>query len=146
MPRPQPYPALTRPLPPRHRLVHQLTPELERLGEIRRRRHLKRNRIYKRIAPEIDRVLEGFEWDLSIAPPPMRPKLADDRVRAVAWNVERGKRFDGVRALLRQHEVLGQADLIYLNLPKVHRYIRESQIVRAVLQTNSEAASFVHPR
>lgn len=115
MPRPSSRKALIRQLPARHRLEHQLTPELERLGEIRRRRHLRRDRGYRQIAPEIDRVLAGFEWDLSIAPPPMRPKLAYDRVRAVAWNVERGKRFEGVRALLREHEVLGQADLIFLN-------------------------------
>jgi endonuclease/exonuclease/phosphatase family metal-dependent hydrolase len=104
-----------RPLPPRHRLEHQLHPELERLREIRRRRQLRRDRRYRELAIEIDRVLEGFEWDLSIANAPPRPKLADDRLRAVAWNVERGKRFDGVRRLLREHPVLGEADLIYLN-------------------------------
>ena len=60
-------------------------------------------------------MLDGFEWDVSRIDAPPRPALASDRIRATAWNVERGKRFEGVRAVLGEHPVLNRSDLLLLN-------------------------------
>ena len=63
-------------------------------------RRLERDRVYRRIRPQLERVLRGFEWDLE---PTLGHSLAPHqpgRVRAVAWNVERGKRFEGLHHVL----------------------------------------------
>jgi endonuclease/exonuclease/phosphatase family metal-dependent hydrolase len=102
-------------LPPQQPLRHGLGRELPHLAKLRRRRHLRRDRRYKQLKPEINRVLDGFEWDFSIAEPAAVPQLGRDRVRAVAWNVERGKHFDRVEDMLRSHGTLDRADLVFLN-------------------------------
>jgi len=62
---------------------------------------------------DIDRVLDGFEWDLSALP---RPRMlpADAPLRAVAWNVERGKRFSALMGVLQNEPWLRDADLLML--------------------------------
>ena len=57
------------------------------------------------------RVLQGFEWDLASAAAPRHP----DRVVAVSWNIERGKRLDGALHSLARDPVLQEADLVLLN-------------------------------
>jgi endonuclease/exonuclease/phosphatase family metal-dependent hydrolase len=103
------------PRPHRFELRHDLVPELPELAGIRRRRQLRRHPLYRALAPEIGRVLDGFEWDVALADPPPRPRLHPNRIRAAAWNVERGKRFSGVRAHLREDPILRDADLVLLN-------------------------------
>jgi len=101
-------------LPPRCELDHDFTDALAHLARIRTRRRLERDPVYQRLRPQLERVLRGFEWDLeptlgrSLAP--LRP----GRVRAVAWNVERGKRFEGLHALLTTDPELAAADLLLL--------------------------------
>lgn len=91
-------------------LRHDLGSVLDHLATIRRRRSLQRDPIYRGAREEIDRVLRGFEWDLRDSRPACRPE-----VRAVAWNIERGKRLDGVIDLLKTHPDLCDADLVLLN-------------------------------
>ena len=68
--------------------------------------------MYRRIRSEIDRILEGFEWNLE---PSDSAAPARDALRAVAWNVERGKQLSGVIELLQEHPDLREADLVLLN-------------------------------
>ncbi len=99
-----------RPVEPRRDLNHQLGPILDHLAGILRRRRLKRDAIYRQARPEIERILDAFEWSLSERQPGDGAHL-----RAVAWNVERGKRLAGVVRTLRDHPELQDADLILLN-------------------------------
>ncbi|HRI07574.1 MAG TPA: endonuclease/exonuclease/phosphatase family protein [Nannocystaceae bacterium] len=100
-----------RTLPPRHELRHDLGAALPRFAAIRRRFQLRQDPLYRRHRSEIHRVLRGFEWDTSHTPaPPSDPSV----VRAVAWNIERGKRFDALMGVIREHRDLAEADLLLL--------------------------------
>ncbi|MBX7084343.1 MAG: endonuclease/exonuclease/phosphatase family protein [Nannocystaceae bacterium] len=95
---------------PAQRLEHALQPHFAHLARVPHRRALQRDPVYRRLAPEIDRVLEGFAWDLDIA----RPRADATRLRAVAWNVERGKRFAPLMAAVHEQPELRDADLLLL--------------------------------
>ncbi len=90
-------------------LAHTLGPTLDHLARIPRRRQLLRDPVYRAARPEIDRLLAGFAWRLRPRAPGPR------RLRAVAWNIERGKRFEAVAAALRGHPQLAGADLLLLS-------------------------------
>lgn len=94
----------------RAELNHDLRAELDHLAVIGRRRTLERDARYRRLQPEIERLLSGFEWSLS-----ERPSAQGGQLRAVAWNVERGKQFSSVVATLTEHPELRGADLVLLN-------------------------------
>lgn len=99
-------------LPPSCDLEHGLSPtDLDALAKIRRRRRLHRSAIFRALEPRIDAALDGFVWrlDASEATPQTSWPL-----HAVAWNVERGKRFAPLMGLLTEHEHLRDADLLLL--------------------------------
>lgn len=91
-------------------LDHDLGADLDHLAGIGRRRSLERDLRYRRLRPEIERILSGFEWSLC-----ERETAQEGPLRAVAWNVERGKRFSSVVATLTEHPELRGADLVLLN-------------------------------
>lgn len=101
-------------LPPRFELDHDFTDALAHIAKIRRRGKLRRDAVYQRIRPQLEKVLRGFEWDLE---PTLGTQLTTRRpgqVRVVAWNVERGKRFEGLRTLLATDGELRDADILML--------------------------------
>lgn len=76
---------------------------------------MERSEVYQKIKDEANRVLttvvqENFA-DLS-----QQPALADgaDRVKTVAWNIERGNRFEGIVEALKTHPDLSKKDLLLL--------------------------------
>jgi len=96
-------------------LEHDLArhfPELARFGSTP---ELEASALYARLRPEVERVLGAVELG-DFAPARPGPALPDRRgaVRAVAWNVERGSRLEGITAALASHELLGGADLLLL--------------------------------
>ena len=101
-------------LPRRFALDHDVTEALAHLSRIRTRRKLERDPVYRRIRPQLERVLRGFEWDLE---PTLGTSLTPRRpgvVRVVAWNVERGKRFAALRHALVHDPLLRDADILLL--------------------------------
>jgi endonuclease/exonuclease/phosphatase family metal-dependent hydrolase len=101
------------PTSPRASLEHALGPHLDPLGRVRTRRRLRRHRLFRLLRADIDRVLDGFEWDLEGLPRP-RALPAGAPLRAVAWNVERGKRFAALMGVLSNEPWLRDADLLLL--------------------------------
>jgi endonuclease/exonuclease/phosphatase family metal-dependent hydrolase len=102
------------PLPLRAQLDHDFNEALAHIARIRTRRRLERDAVYRRIRPQLERVLRGFEWDLE---PTLGHSLAPrepGRVRAAAWNVERGKRFEGLHHVLTRDPELSSADILLL--------------------------------
>jgi endonuclease/exonuclease/phosphatase family metal-dependent hydrolase len=95
----------------RSELTHELADALDHFSRIGRRRELNRDALYRQHQQEVRRVLDGFEWD--VEGPTHVPTGRE--VRAVAWNIERGKRWAGVGQLLREHPELEGADLVLLN-------------------------------
>ena len=67
--------------------------------------------LYRRLRPEIDRVLNTVETGEDPA-----PHSGPDRssVRAVAWNIERGLELPGLTHALREHPHLREADILLL--------------------------------
>lgn len=100
-----------RALPTRHGLHHELGTSLDHLASVRRRRQLRRDPIYRHLRPEILRLLRGFAWDLTISEAPAAPPA---EIRAVAWNIERGKRWQPLLTVLREHPILSDIDLLFL--------------------------------
>jgi len=97
-----------------HGLEHALHEVLIPLGQLRTRRALDRDARYRGARDEIDRVLAGFEWDLRATSPALPAGASTSEIRAVAWNVERGKRFDALMAAIRDEPVIAGADLLLL--------------------------------
>lgn len=94
-------------------LTHELAPYYAHLGAIRTRAELSRDKVHHSLRGEIDRVVHGFEWDLR--PPANATPSPREQVRAVAWNIERGKRFTSLLGALSEDELLSGADLLLLN-------------------------------
>jgi endonuclease/exonuclease/phosphatase family metal-dependent hydrolase len=95
-------------------LSHSLTPDLDKLARIRSRRRLHASEHYRARRAEIEEVLNGFEWDLH--PPWLKSARSfADRVRIVAWNIERGKHFEPLVATLTGDRGLAGADVLLLN-------------------------------
>lgn len=90
-------------------LRHTLSGVLDRLAVIPRRAQLRKSALYQEHRAAIEALTRGFAWRRRARPPGGR------RFRVVAWNIERGKRLDGVLATLRDHPDLRGADLVLLN-------------------------------
>jgi endonuclease/exonuclease/phosphatase family metal-dependent hydrolase len=99
----------------RFSLTHSLTPLLARFGEYKTRASLEKDREYKKHRHEIDRLLRGFAWDLDGPAGVSAPRSPEGTVRAAAWNIERGKRFDSILGTLQNNSILQQADILFLN-------------------------------
>lgn len=92
-------------------LSHDLHACFEGWGALPRRRHLESDVAFGACRAQVGHALQGVGWDLRQASgTPHQP----DRVRAIAWNVERGKRFDALRGALLEDPRLANADLLLL--------------------------------
>ncbi len=92
-------------------IEHAFGEELARWGRYRHRALLRRDPSFARQRPSIEAVLSGYEWDVSrvqSVPSSQRP------LRAVAWNIERGKRLDALLGVLAERPELANPDLMLL--------------------------------
>lgn len=66
--------------------------------------------LYQRIKPDVERILNAVVLeDLSV------PSAAGaDTIKALAWNIERGSRFEGIVDALKNHAELKNKDLLLL--------------------------------
>lgn len=68
--------------------------------------------LFRKLRPEINRLLDTIIVEnFSVEPV---AAIESPFVRAVAWNIERGKRLDPIIRALREHETLRTADLLLL--------------------------------
>ncbi len=96
---------------PRRSIAHGLGADtLQRWSQAPSRRALERDPSFAGHKPTVERVLGGFDWDLSTT----QARPAGTSTRAVQWNIERGKRFDALTSVLRAGASLGDADLYLL--------------------------------
>jgi endonuclease/exonuclease/phosphatase family metal-dependent hydrolase len=97
---------------PRRALEHSLAPVLPRWSFKRSRRRLERDPEFVARRRDVAAVLEGFDWDqraVTATAALARP------LRAVAWNVERGKRFEALCGVLEDEPMLRDADVMLLS-------------------------------
>src|SRR5262249_20980568 len=81
------------------------------LAQFHSTKELEASAVYRRLQPEIHQVLDTIrtgEFALSRA-------QADRGVRALAWNIERGIRTDGVIDAIRSHPQLKSCDVLMLS-------------------------------
>jgi len=76
-------------------------------------RELEESAVYSKLKTEIEDIL-GHVWHEELAPPVTEPSN-EESIRAVAWNIERGKRVDAVARLLHGQPELKSADILLLS-------------------------------
>ncbi len=86
--------------------------ELRALAAVRRRPELFRAPIYTTHAEAIASLTSGLEFGL---PARAAPRPERRFVRAVAWNIERGKSLEGLIDYVRREPLLREADVFLLN-------------------------------
>jgi endonuclease/exonuclease/phosphatase family metal-dependent hydrolase len=102
-------------------LRERIAPHLPALAACRNSAELWGLDLYRALEPDIRRVLDTPECGPASgagSPPgcPLGPasQAARPHYRFVAWNVERGARFDGLLEALRTHPFLSEADVLLL--------------------------------
>ena len=95
---------------------HEIHAHYPALRAIRTRKALERSALWAEIGGEVRRVLEGVErGDCAPVPPPAAVPAGRGRVlRAAAWNIQRGARFEDLRRALSAPPLAG-ADLLLLS-------------------------------
>ncbi len=106
-------------------LDHHLEEYFPRLLHFQNTEEMEKSAIYQEIKEEVERVLTTVvQEDFAPLPPP-RPLAtapqtevkfsgAIDKVKALAWNIERGNRFEGIAHALKTHPELKDKDLLLL--------------------------------
>ncbi len=95
-------------------LAHGLTPFFPALAEFAATKTLTASPLYAELRPEIERVLTGLVQENFAPPLPHENPTPSRAVRAMAWNIERGKRLPGIVRVLREHPVLRASDVLML--------------------------------
>jgi len=91
-------------------LEHDLAQHFDALRAIKTRKQLARSALWSQIGGEVDRLLDGV--DVEDAP---GAKPLGRRVRAVAWNIQRGAHLDRLITALREHPELSRAEVLLLS-------------------------------
>jgi endonuclease/exonuclease/phosphatase family metal-dependent hydrolase len=94
-------------------LAHELGGHFNELARFGSTKELEASPLYARLRPEVERVLGGVErGDFT------RGRAADragaGAIRATAWNIERGTRFEGVVRVLTEHPLMSESDVLLL--------------------------------
>jgi endonuclease/exonuclease/phosphatase family metal-dependent hydrolase len=94
-------------------LHHDLVPYFPELARHDSTKALKQSPLYRKLQPEIDRLLHSIVQE-DLAPEPFGLP-AGETIRATAWNIERGIRLDGIIDTLTRHPVIRHSDIFLLN-------------------------------
>src|ERR1041384_2296449 len=92
-------------------LDHQLEKYFPQLLPFQSTEEMERSSIYQEIKEEVERVLTTVVQE-NFAP--AQQLSSDDVVHALAWNIERGNRFEGIAEALKSHPELKDKDLLLL--------------------------------
>ncbi len=91
-------------------LDHDLEKYFPELLEFESSAELEKSVVYQKIKPEVERILNAVVQE-DFAPEVFEKS---ETIRALAWNVERGNRFDGIVEALKNHVQLKKRDLLLL--------------------------------
>ena len=94
-------------------LDHYLQPYFGELAQFSSTKTLATSSLYKKLRPEIERVLNGIAQE-DFAPDAFSKSTRLPFIRATAWNIERGLRLDNIIHVLKEHPVLSQSDVLLL--------------------------------
>jgi endonuclease/exonuclease/phosphatase family metal-dependent hydrolase len=91
-------------------LDHDLEKYFPELLKFKSSAELKKSVVYQKIKSQVERILNAVVQE-DFAPEVFEKS---ETIRALAWNVERGNRFDGIIEAFKNHEQLKQRDLLLL--------------------------------
>ena len=94
-------------------LDHDLAKHFPELVKFKTTPELEASELWREIKPEVDRILTavvGEQFSENPKPKIQNPKSA----RVLAWNIERGKVFDGILDALKNHDDLRNKDVLLL--------------------------------
>jgi len=89
---------------------HQLAPFLPEFNLFNSTRELENSALYSKLENDIERVL-GSVVQENLAP---KTSSSDSRIRASAWNIERGVELEGLLEVFSQHHLLKNSDIFLL--------------------------------
>jgi len=99
-------------------LAHDLQKYFPDLRKFESTRELEASRLYSKIRPEVDSILNAIVmWAPSVLTGKSVCLAAGSdagRVSALAWNIERGSRFSGIVEVLKSHSRLKDRDILFL--------------------------------
>ena len=93
-------------------ITHELASHYAELRAVKNRRALEQSALWQRIRAEVERVTSAVEQG-DAEPEPGAPRARP--VRAAAWNIQRGTRYDAILGALRDDPVLREVDLMLLS-------------------------------
>ncbi|MEQ1922332.1 MAG: endonuclease/exonuclease/phosphatase family protein, partial [Pyrinomonadaceae bacterium] len=91
-------------------LDHDLNQYFPELLKFESTPEMESSELFAKIRPEVERILNSVAVEELLLP----GAVATGDVKALAWNLERGIRFDGILDALKNHEKLKDKDLLLL--------------------------------
>ncbi len=99
-------------------LEHRLARAFPDLLKFDSTKEMEKSAVYQKVKTDVERILNAVvQENFALREIPETPALADEfpnKVRALAWNIERGNRFEGIVRALKNHEDLKNKDLLLL--------------------------------
>lgn len=94
-------------------LDHHLQPYFPELAKFNSTKTLQASPLYAQLRPEIERVLSSIVQE-DFAPPVPRTSSSNSVIRATAWNIERGIRFESIMRVFKEHPVISRSEILLL--------------------------------
>lgn len=91
-------------------LDHQLNEHFPALLEFDSTGEMEKSAVYQKIRPEVERILNAVVQE-NFAPASFEKSQI---VKSLAWNIERGNRYEGIAEALKNHPQLKERDLLLL--------------------------------
>lgn len=97
---------------PTRRIEHDLSPLLPRWAKCRSRWQLERDPSYRAHREQVEGLLRDHQWDMRLAT--ATATCRPGRLRAVCWNIERGKRWESLCGVIDEHPDFADLDVLLL--------------------------------
>lgn len=91
-------------------LDHNLNPHFEAILSFKKRAVFESSKLFQEIKHQIYHITNGVEWKIT-----QKNTKIPDKIRIVAWNVERGKNLEGMIDLFQNNAILSKADVLLLS-------------------------------
>ena len=96
-------------------LDHDLNRHFPELLKFESTPEMEASELYKQIRPEVEKILNAVVvQSAGFSPSPPRKQAEACTLNALAWNIERGNRFEGIIDALKTHEELNNKDVYLL--------------------------------
>jgi endonuclease/exonuclease/phosphatase family metal-dependent hydrolase len=95
-------------------LDHDLTDQVAPLSQLSSNRRLSRSPLYQEIRVEVEKVLNSVAYEEFGTSGHRSHLTRQTSISAMAWNIERGLKLNGIIDVLRSHPVLSDSDVLLL--------------------------------